>query len=116
MFGRKATAEDVMKLFAQLSDDEKAKVLDGLKKPETEDEAQIAEAEKHIEEKGEENGTKDQTEKDIASRNRKGRRRQTKPTRRPPKKFPQRKMRRRQRTARKLSPSSQSAYPPSKRR
>lgn len=65
MFGRKATAADVMKLFAQLPDDEKAKVLDGLKQPETKDEEQIAEAEEHIEESGEENGTKDQTEKDI---------------------------------------------------
>lgn len=65
MFGRKATAEEVMKLFAQLSDDEKSKVLEGLKKPDTEDETQIAEAEEHIEGKGEENGTEDQTEKDV---------------------------------------------------
>lgn len=65
MFGRKATAEDVMKLFAQLPDDEKEKVLAGLKRPDTEDEEQIAEAEKSIKEKGEENGTKDRTEKDV---------------------------------------------------
>lgn len=64
MFGRKATAEDVLKLFSTLTDEEKAKVLDGVK-PKTEDETQIAEAEENMEEKGEENGTKDQTAQDI---------------------------------------------------
>lgn len=64
MFGKK-TAEDVLKLFSQLPDEEKAKVLDGLKKPDTEDEEQVAEAEEHIEEKGEEDGTKDQTAQDV---------------------------------------------------
>ena len=64
MFGKK-TADDVLKLFAMLSDEEKEKVLAGLKRPETEDEEQIAEAEEHIEEKGEENGTNDQTEQDV---------------------------------------------------
>ena len=64
MFGKK-TAEDVLKLFSQLSEEEQAKVIAGLKKPETEDEAQISEAEEHIEEKGEEDGTKGQTEKDV---------------------------------------------------
>lgn len=64
MFGRKTTAEDVMKLFSALSDEEKAKFLDGVK-PKTEDEEQIAEAETDIAEKGEENGTKDQTAQDI---------------------------------------------------
>lgn len=64
MFGRKATAEEVLKLFSALSDEEKAKVLEGVK-PKTEDEEQIFEAEEHIEEKGEEDGTKDQTAQDI---------------------------------------------------
>ena len=64
MFGKK-TAEDVLKLFSQLPDEEKAKVLDGLKKPDTEDEEQVAEAEEHIEERGEEDGTKDQTAQDV---------------------------------------------------
>lgn len=64
MFGKK-TAEDVLKLFSQLPDDEKAKVLEGLKKPDTEDEEQIAEAEEHVEEKGEEDGTQDQTARDV---------------------------------------------------
>ena len=64
MFGKK-TAADVLKLFSQLPDEEKAKVLDGLKQPDTKDEEQIAEAEENIEEKGEENGTADQTAKDI---------------------------------------------------
>ncbi len=59
VFGKK-TAEDVLKLFAALSDEEKAKVLDGLKTPDAEDEAQIAEAETDMAEKGEENGTADQ--------------------------------------------------------
>lgn len=64
MFGKK-TAEDVLKLFSQLPDEEKAKVLDGLKKPDTEAEEQVAEAEEHIEERGEEDGTKDQTAQDV---------------------------------------------------
>ncbi len=64
MFGKK-TAEDVLKLFSQLPDEEKAKVLDGLKKPDTKDEEQVAEAEEHIEERGEEDGTKDQTAQDV---------------------------------------------------
>lgn len=64
MFGKK-TAADVLKLFSQLPDEEKAKVLDGLKQPDTKDEEQIVEAEENIEEKGEENGTADQTAKDI---------------------------------------------------
>ena len=64
MFGKK-TAEDVLKLFSQLPDEEKAKVLDGLKKPDTEDEKQVAEAEEHIEERGEEDGTGEQTAQDV---------------------------------------------------
>lgn len=64
MFGKK-TAEDVLKLFSQLPDEEKAKVLDGLKQPDTKDEEQVANAEDHIEEKGEEDGTKDQTAQDV---------------------------------------------------
>ena len=64
MFGKK-TAEAVMRLYAQLSDDEKAKVMEGLKKPDTEDEKQIAEAEEYMDKKGEEDGTKDQTAQDI---------------------------------------------------
>lgn len=64
MFGKK-TAEDVLKLFSQLPDEEKAKVLDGLKQPDTKDEEQVAEAEEHIKEKGEEDGTKDQTAQDV---------------------------------------------------
>ena len=63
--GKKMTAEDVLKLFEKLSDDEKEKVISGLNKPETEDEHQIEEAEEHIEERGEENGTPDQTAKDV---------------------------------------------------
>lgn len=65
MFNFKKTAEDVLKMFEGLSEEEKAKVLSNLKPPETEDEAQIDEAEEHIEERGEENGTADQTAKDI---------------------------------------------------
>lgn len=64
MFGRKATAEDVMKLYSALPDEEKARFLEGVK-PKTEDEKQIAEAETDIAEKGEEEGTKDQTEQDV---------------------------------------------------
>lgn len=65
MFNFKKTAEDVLKMFEGLSEEEKAKVLSNLKPPETEDEAQIDEAEEHIEERGEENGTADQTETDV---------------------------------------------------
>lgn len=57
MFGKK-TAEDVLKLFSQLSDEEKAKVLDGLKQPEAEEPP--AETEEQPE-NTEENGTPDQT-------------------------------------------------------
>lgn len=65
MFNFKKTAEDVLKIFKDLSEEEKTKVLSALKPPETEDEAQIDEAEEHIEERGEEDGTKDQTAKDV---------------------------------------------------
>ena len=64
LFGKK-TADDVLKLFSMLSEEEQAKVLEGLKGPDTEDEAQAAEAEEHIEEKGEENGTEEQSAQDI---------------------------------------------------
>lgn len=50
MFGRKTTAEDVMKLFSALADEEKKKFLDGVK-PTTEE--QIDEAKTDIAEKGE---------------------------------------------------------------
>lgn len=58
MFGKK-TAEDVLRLFSQLSDEEKAKVLDGLNQPEVEEPP--AETEEQPEENTEENGTPDQT-------------------------------------------------------
>ena len=58
MFGKK-TAEDVLKMFSQLSDEEKAKVLNGLKQPEAEEPP--AETEEQPEETTEENGTPDQT-------------------------------------------------------
>lgn len=64
VFGKK-TADDVLRLFAALSDEEKAKVLDGIKEPCTEDERQTAEAETDRAEKGEENGTADQSAQDI---------------------------------------------------
>ena len=64
MFNKK-TADDVLKLFEQLSEEEKAKVMTSIKKPDTTDEKQIAKAEKDMEAKGEENGTKDQSAKDI---------------------------------------------------
>ncbi|MDE6586141.1 MAG: hypothetical protein K2K80_05635 [Clostridia bacterium] len=65
MFNFKKTAEDVLKIFKDLSEEEKPKVLSALNPLETEDEAQIDEAEEHIEERGEVDGTKDQTAKDI---------------------------------------------------
>ena len=57
MFGKKATAEDVMKMFSALPDEEKKKFLDGVK-PTTEE--QIDEAKADIAEKGADS----QTEKD----------------------------------------------------
>lgn len=67
MFGKfKAkTAEDILAAFKELSEEEQAKTLSALNPPKTEDEKQIDEAEEHIEARGEEEGTKDQTEKDI---------------------------------------------------
>ena len=67
MFGKSKTktAEDVLGIFEELSEEEKTKVLSALKPPTTDDGAQIEEAEKHIEERGEEDGTKDQSENDI---------------------------------------------------
>lgn len=64
MFGKK-TAADVLKLFSQLSDEEKGKVLDGLKLPETKDETQFPETEEHVAEKDEENGTAEQAAQGI---------------------------------------------------
>ena len=64
MFGKK-TAADVLKLFSLLSDEEKAKVLDGLKLPETKDEEQPAEVEEHVAEKDEKNGTAEQAVQGI---------------------------------------------------
>ena len=60
MFGRKASAEEVLKLFAQLSDDEKAKVLEGVQ-PKQEDERPAPESEKSGEE-NEVQGENEQTE------------------------------------------------------
>lgn len=67
MFGKlkTKTAEDVLGLFKELSPEEQEKVLSSLHPPKTEDEAQIDEAEEHIEERGEEDGTKEQSEKDV---------------------------------------------------
>lgn len=56
----KKSAEEVLKLFNQLSDEDKAKVLDGIKKPAEETKEQVAEAEKDVAEKG----ADEQTEKD----------------------------------------------------
>ena len=64
MFGKK-TADDVLKLFAQLPEEEKAKVMASMKQPDTTDEKQIAKAEEDMDAKGEEDGTKDQTAKDV---------------------------------------------------
>ena len=60
MFGRKASAEEVLKLFAQLSDEEKAKVLKGVQ-PKPEDERPAPESEKSGEE-NEVQGENEQTE------------------------------------------------------
>lgn len=67
MFGknRTKTAEEVLDIIKGLSEEEKAKVLVALKPPETEDEVQIDEAEEYIDERGEEDGTADQTESDV---------------------------------------------------
>lgn len=56
----KKSAEEVLKFFNQLSDEEKAKVLDGIQKPAEETKEQVAEAEKDVAEKG----ADEQTEKD----------------------------------------------------
>lgn len=56
----KKSAEEVLKLFNQLSDEDKAKVLDGINKPAEETKEQVAEAEKDVAEKG----ADEQTEKD----------------------------------------------------
>ena len=66
MFGKPKTktAEDVLSIFKELSEEEKTKVLSAIKLPETRNEAQINEAEEHIEERGEADGTK-QTKKDV---------------------------------------------------
>lgn len=56
----KKSAEEVLKLFNQLSDEDKAKVLDGIQKPAEETKEQVAEAKKDVAEKG----ADEQTEKD----------------------------------------------------
>lgn len=56
----KKSAEEVLKFFNQLSDEDKAKVLDGIKKPAEETKEQVAEAKTDVAEKG----TDSQTEKD----------------------------------------------------
>lgn len=56
----KKSAEEILKLFNQLSDEDKAKVLDGINKPAEETKEQVAEAEKDVAEKG----ADEQTEKD----------------------------------------------------
>lgn len=56
----KKSAEEVLKLFNQLSDEDKAKVLDGIQKPAEETKEQVAEAEEDVAEKG----ADEQTEKD----------------------------------------------------
>lgn len=56
----KKSAEEVLKFFNQLSDEEKAKVLDGIQKPAEETKEQVAEAEEDVAEKG----ADEQTEKD----------------------------------------------------
>lgn len=56
----KKSAEEVLKLFNQLSDEDKAKVLDGINKPAEETKEQVAEAEKDVADKG----ADEQTEKD----------------------------------------------------
>ena len=67
MFGKikTKTAEEVLDIIKGLSEEEKAKVLSALKPPDTEDEAQIDEAEEHIAERGEEDVTAEQTENDA---------------------------------------------------
>lgn len=56
----KKSAEEVLKFFNQLSDEEKAKVLDGIQKPAEETKEQVAEAEEDVADKG----ADEQTEKD----------------------------------------------------
>lgn len=56
----KKSAEEILKLFNQLSDEDKAKVLDGINKPAEETKEQVAEAKKDVAEKG----ANEQTEKD----------------------------------------------------
>lgn len=48
----KKSAEEVLKLFNQLSDEDKAKVLDGINKPAEETKEQVAEAKKDVADKG----------------------------------------------------------------
>ena len=64
MFGKK-TAADVLKLFELLSDEEKAKVLEGLKQPDSTNEEEFPEADEHTAEQNEENGAAEQTSEDI---------------------------------------------------
>lgn len=64
MFGKK-TAADVLKLFELLSDEEKAKVLEGLKQPDSTNEEEAAEPDEHIAEQDGENGAAEQPPQDI---------------------------------------------------
>ena len=64
MFGKKTTAEDVLKMFETLSDDEKKKVMDAVK-PTTEE--QIEKAETDMAETGEDSQTeKDRIDESVA--------------------------------------------------
>lgn len=62
----KKSAEEVLKLFNQLSDEDKAKVLDGINKPAEETKEQVAEAEKDVAEKGaDEQAEKDRVDESV---------------------------------------------------
>ncbi len=66
-FDRKVTVESILKDISKLSDEDKAKVLDGLK-PAEDTEEQVAEAEEDIEEKGEDTQTeKDRIDESVAA-------------------------------------------------
>lgn len=67
LFGKKVSVESVLKDIAQLSDEDKAKVLDGLKPAEDTDE-QVAEAETDIAAKGEDTQTtEDRVDESVAA-------------------------------------------------
>lgn len=66
-FDRKVTVESILKDISKLSDEDKAKVLDGLK-PAEDTEEQVAKAEEGVEEKGADTQTeKDRIDESVAA-------------------------------------------------